>query len=413
MWPFGGLLFYLWYSHARPNDFVWPVYTFYNGAYLIAAATLLGYLVFEMHRSPPRTQGLKLIPVFWLWTALACILATNRDMAMPKIWEFAHIFVITFLVAAMANSERRIRALLYVLAFSIGFLGAKGAVDFVLTAGAARMLGPGGVSGEENEYALALNMAIPILLGLARLQPRYWPRWVLRGAALGCGITVIGTHSRSGLLGLALGALLLTFYSKRKVAGIAALALALVLFFKFAPSAAMERYQTIPNAAETDPSAMGRLQAWETALRMVKAHPFFGVGPLNFEETFPQYSDYPPRAPHNAFMSLLAESGIPACLLFVSIVGSTIVRMWWLRQKLQAYPENVELATYCLILQMTLMVYIVPNLFISRQNSDLMWHLVGVSSGLAWVAKRRLSEQRAHIKEDIQDVTALAEPLNA
>jgi hypothetical protein len=96
---------------------------------------------------------------------------------------------------------------------------------------------------------------------------------------------------------------------------------------------------------------------------------------------------------------LSAESGIPSCLLFVGIVGSTIVQMWGLRRRLDRYPDNEHLAIFCLMVQMTLMVYIVPNLFISRQNQDLMYHLVGLSAGLARIVKFRLAEQRSGVSE--------------
>ncbi len=399
--PFAGIVFYLWYSHFRPNDFVWPGYEFDKGAYLIAIATLLGYFLFEMRRSPPRWRGLMLLPLFWVWIALATTFATDPSLAWPKLSQFTNIFVMTFLVAAMANSESRVRILLYVIGGSVALVGCKGAVDFILSGG-ARMRGPGGLMREENEYALVLNMAIPILFVLARLEPR-WLRLTLKGMALGCAMTVVGTRSRSGLLGLITVALLLTFYSKRKVLGIATLVLAAFLFLRFAPSKAMERYESIPNAAEVDPSAIGRLEAWKTGLAMMKAHPFFGVGPLNFDTDFSRYSHYEARAPHNAFVALGAESGIPSCLLFVGIVLSAIGEMWWLRRKLQRNPDNVDLATYCLAIQTTLTVYIVPNLFINRQNLDMMYHLVGVSAGLAWLARRRLAEQRLEAREGLQE----------
>ena len=413
LWPFGGLQFYLWYSHGRPNDFVWPEYQFSNGALAIAVATLAGYCVFELRRSPPRGRGLRILAFFWLWIVLATILATDPSSALPKLSQYSRIFVMTSLVAAMANSESRVRTLLYTMGGSVGLLGAKGALDVIITRGQFQAHGPGGLMHEENEYALALNMAIPILFGLARLQPRRWLRWLLKAMALGCAISVIATRSRSGFLGLALAVLILTFYSRRKVLGIATLALASVLFLKFAPPAALERYESIPTAAEVDPSVIGRFEAWKTALNMVKAHPFFGVGPLNFETTFSQYSLYTVRAPHNAFIALSAESGVPSCLLFLAMIGSTIAEMWWLRRRLVRYGASSPLATYCLIIQTTLRVYIVPNLFINRQNQDLMYHLIGVSAGLAGVVKRVLAEESLREREKLRESIMTWEPATA
>jgi putative inorganic carbon (hco3(-)) transporter len=412
LWPFGGLLFYLWYSHGRPNDYVWSAYQFDSGALLIAVTTIIGYVLFELRRSPPRLQGLKILILFWLWIALATLLATDVELALPKLSQYSHIFLITFLVAAMANSESRVRTLLYVMGGSIGFVGAKGAFDFIITRGQFQAHGSGGMMHEENEYALALNMAIPILFGLARIQSRRWARWMLQGSAVGCAITVIATRSRSGLLGLVLAILLLTFYSRQKVVGLATLALAGILFLKFAPSASMERYETIPTAAENDASVLGRFEAWKTALRMVRAHPFFGVGPLNFELNFAKYSQYTVRAPHNAFIALSAESGLPSCLLFSALIGSAIVEMWSLRRKIMRNDHDSPLATYCLIIQMVLTVYVVPNLFINRQNQDLMYHLIGVSAGLAAVVRRKLAEETPSEEEELLPEIVVPEPVS-
>jgi putative inorganic carbon (HCO3(-)) transporter len=406
--PFAGLLMYLWYSHARPNDFVWSEYSFDQGATLLAGTTILGYLLFEIRRSPPHLKGLKLIPLFWLWIALATLGAAIPSLAFWKLSQYTNIFVMTFLVAAMANSEDRIRTLLYVIGGSVGLLGAKGAFDFIISGGDSRMQGPGGLAGEENEYALVLNMAIPILFGLSQIESRRWVRLVLRAMAVGCAITIVGTRSRSGFLGLLTVALLLTFYSKRRLWGVAVLALVSVLFLKFAPRAAMERYESIPTAAQVDSSAIDRLQSWEAGIAMIKAHPLFGVGPFNFFEVFPEYSHYDPHAPHNAFVALAAESGIPSCLLFVAIIGSAVVQMWWLRRRLREHPGNEALAGYCLIIQIALIVYTVPNFFINRQNMDLMYHLVGVSAGLALVAKRTLVEQGLDTNERVQEAGGLA-----
>lgn len=398
--PFSGILFYLWYSHFRPNDFIWPQYAFQSGALMLAVATLFGYCFFELHKSPPRFRGLILVTLFWVWIALATLMAADRSLALWKLSQYTNILIMTFLVAALANSEERIRAMLQVMGVSIGLLGLKSVVDFVATGGQTRAHGVGGVELEANEFALALNMAIPILMGLSYLESRRWVKYFYRALALFCVMGVIATFSRSGFLGLSLAIFVLAWYSKRRVMNFAILALAVVVLLPFVPKKALERYKSIPTAAQVDPSAIARLQTWETGIRMVKAHPVFGVGPFNFQSQYSHYlvekyldaANYHPRAPHNAFIALASESGIPSVLLFIAFVGSAIFEMWRLRRLLKDAPELKELAGYCLIIQMTLMVYIIPNFFINRQNQDLMYHLIGISVGLAALVEGVLAE---------------------
>jgi probable O-glycosylation ligase (exosortase A-associated) len=398
--PFYGLLLYLFFAHAHPADFVWTGYIF-NYGMVLAPALLVGYLIFEVRKSPLRLRGMLLVLAFWVWLGIASILAYDHQPAYDILIRFSKIFVISILVATMVNSIERAGAVLRIVAISLGLLGLKGLVDIIITRGKFRMQGPGGLMSEENEYALGMNMAIPILFSLSQVEERAWLRRCYKLAAGACAAVVVFTYSRSGLLGLIVVCGLLALYSKRKLLAPAALAVAAAIFLFVAPEGAIERYKTIPTASETDPSAIGRLQMWETAILMTKAHPFFGVGPRNFELSVPKYSGYEPRAPHNAFMALMAESGVPSCLLFILIVLSASTISWLNWRRLRGDPANRTLSTYCLIVHITLLVYLVPNLFINRQDFDLMYHLVGLSAGMNLVVRRVISERLASQRASI------------
>jgi len=397
--PFAGVLWYLWYSHFRPNDFIWPQYAFTTGAFLIAGATLAGYAVFEMRRSPIPFRGLTLVVLFYCWIVLSAIFATDHSLAFWKLLQYTKILVMTLLVSAMANSEERIRAMLTVAGLSVGLLGFRAAVEFLLTGGQFRVAGVGGVELEANEFALALNMAIPMLVGLSYVANRRVLRYAYRFLALCCVVAVVGTFSRSGLLGLCLAVLLVAWYSPRRVLALGTLALVALVSLPLVPERALLRYESIPTAAELDPSAIARIQTWETALQMIKAHPLLGVGLQNFQGQYSRYfldkykdtPNYRPRAPHNAYISLAAECGIPATLLFASFLGSAIFTMSHLRHDLRDRPSLHTLSQYCLIIQMTLIVYLVPNVFISRQDQDLMCDMVGISVGLAALVRSQLT----------------------
>jgi putative inorganic carbon (HCO3(-)) transporter len=404
--PFSGLLYYLWFSFGRPADFVWPNFVFDYEVW-IAGATLLGYAIWEMGKSPPRIEGMRLLVLLWVWFALTSLTAQIPMIAFPKLWEYSRVFIMAFLTCALANSEKRIRSILYVLAISLGFLGAKGGYDAVTTGFANSMKGPGGMMSEQNEYALALNMGIPILVWLAQDDPRWWVRWVFRGMAVGSAVVVIGTRSRSGLLGLLMAGIVLVAFSNHKVlfSGIGVCCLLLLLLF--GPQGALTRYKTIPTAAEVDPSAIGRLQAWRAAIKMTKAHPIRGVGLRNFLHVFPQYSSDPPRVTHNAIFDLLSETGIPGCLIFMAMIFSSIGQMFKLRLKALAQPDTKHLATYCQIVVGVLVVYLVPNMFINRQDFDLMYQMIAVEAGLAILVQQKLAATREEVRLPTEDTMPL------
>src|SRR5262249_39396031 len=150
--------------------------------------------------APPHWSGLVPMMLFWLWVALSSILATNPSIAYPRLLQFTNIIVISILLSWLAVSQQRIYSLLSVIAVSVGLLGSKAAFDFLITGGQFRVQGVGGLMKEQNEFALAMDMAIPMLVGLSYIQERRWLRYVLRAMAIGCMISVIATYSRSGLL---------------------------------------------------------------------------------------------------------------------------------------------------------------------------------------------------------------------
>jgi len=404
--PFSGLLYYLWFSFGRPADFVWPNFVFDYEVW-ISGATLLGYLVFEMSKSPPRVDGMRLLILLWCWFAVTSLTAQIPKIAYPKLWEYTRIFIMAFLTFALANSEKRIRSILYVLAISLGFLGAKGGYDAITTGFQNSMRGPGGMMSEQNEYALALNMGIPILVWLAQEDARWWVRLIFRGMALGSAIVVVGTRSRSGLLGLCMAGIVLVIFSKHKALFGTIGASCVLLLLLFGPQGALNRYKTIPTAAQVDPSAIGRLQAWQAAIKMTKAHPIRGVGLRNFLYVFPQYSNDTPRVTHNAVFDLLSETGIPGCLIFLTMIFSAIFQMFLLRSKALAHPDAKHLAMYCQIVAAVLLVYLVPNMFINRQDFDLMYQMIAVEAGLAILVQQKLAATRQELPVAPEEVMPL------
>jgi putative inorganic carbon (HCO3(-)) transporter len=392
--PFTGLLIYLWLSFGRAGDFVWSDYSF-DYLVLVACASLIGYSLFEINQSPIRLRGMIPMLLLWLWLALTSAVALDSSLAYPKLWEYSRGFVMALLTASLVNSEKRVRDVLYVLAISLGVLGFKGAIDAVLSGFSSTLVGPGGMMSEANEYALALNMGIPILWFLAKDQSDRRIRIAFWIMAAGSACVVIGTRSRSGLLGLVTVGLVMIPFAKRKLLLSVGLVLASAGLLMFGPQGALERYRTIPGATESDRSAIGRLEAWSAAIKMTKTHPIVGVGPRNFILAFPEYSDKTPRVTHNAVFAMLSETGIPGCFFFLAMIFATVGRMFFLWLRARRNPDTKHLATYCQIVMCTLIVYLVPNMFINRQDFDLMYQLVAIGAGLAVVTQRKLATQRA------------------
>lgn len=74
-----------------------------------------------------------------------------------------------------------------------------------------------------------------------------------------------------------------------------------------------------------------RWEAWLSALRMIRDHPWFGVGPWHFLDVKPLYASglvHPGAGPHSIYLGMAAEWGIPAALLFFGWLIASPMRIW-------------------------------------------------------------------------------------
>jgi tetratricopeptide (TPR) repeat protein len=105
------------------------------------------------------------------------------------------------------------------------------------------------------------------------------------------------------------------------------------------------------------------LYVWHEAEKIIKAHPWTGVGLENFELAFEQaresqlsgttnlYDDA-----HNLFLHLFAELGIPAALIFLILISLPIffgLRRFWLSKSTVALGLIAALASYLVTAQFT------------------------------------------------------------
>lgn len=114
------------------------------------------------------------------------------------------------------------------------------------------------------------------------------------------------------------------------------------------------------NEQSINEATTGRLDIWHTGLRMIEAHPVFGVGVRGFRYAYPHYAPANDHFmvsencgdgvgachPHQLVMEVLAETGIAGMLLWLA--GVVIAIRAWRRAgkagRAAAFPVTVSLA---------------------------------------------------------------------
>jgi probable O-glycosylation ligase (exosortase A-associated) len=410
--PFAGLLTFVWLAYVRPHE--WAYQPNWQVSLIVACATLLGYFVFELTQRSPKLLSNLLLILLWLQLALSTAFANSVAVAWPKFLEFTKIIVIALLITAMVDSERRMRWLLLVTVVSIGFLSFRANVGILLSRGAAPVAGPGGAFEDNNDFALLLNMALPMMIYGGRGEPKRWLRYGCYALALMTVTTVIFTRSRGGFLGLCAVALVLALKTKYKLTGLMAVLVIGTALLAIAPQDILDRLRTIKTGRATDASASQRIRAWRVSLRIIADYPVLGIGARNILQLYEKYGDpEDTRVSHNAYLQMAVDAGLPALALFLSVIGLCYWRLRKARKILRARAPDSPLINYSHGMEVALIGYLVSATFLSRHDLELLYQVVALAASLILMA--RSYEKEAEMRELVAAKTqALApEPVGA
>jgi probable O-glycosylation ligase (exosortase A-associated) len=393
--PFLGLLTYSWLAYMRPQDMTWGLSRVLPLSQWVAIAMLAGIVV-TLGRERLATFRLQtvLMILLGLWISATVLTAVMPEMSKEIYGHYWKGILIAVLTTGLVRDRERFRTLVILIAFSLGFLGAKRGLVGLLQGGAQYNDGPGGFMRDNNSFALMLNMSLPLLVGIATTDPRRWVRVTATVMAVLTVPTILFTFSRGGLLTLCLVSGLLIWRSRNRWLVAAVMAVSLLGFVALTSDAVTDRYlkraETIDDYQQ-DGSAMGRINSWKTSWYVFLDYPVFGVGPNNLAAVFDRYSPEPGRfrVAHNAYFQLLAECGLPALLLFLGAIGAALWRMQRLRdrteQASQAWQAWIE--TQARMFQISILGYLLGSMFLNMAYNEVIYHLIGLTVCLEVVAE--------------------------
>ena len=400
--PWIGVLVWFWFGLMNPHMFTWSFARETQFAMLIALATLAGSLIARDRKPVPWNRELVLILVLMAYFTLTSLFAWAPDEAWEYWKQVAKILLMTFVATMFIYGKTRIRALMLVIGLCFAFYGIKGAIFTVTTGGAQRVQGPEGVFIGGNTFlGLALNMAIPVLITLARDEQNKGLKLFLNFAGACCAISSVFTYSRGALLGLLVVLPLLLLKDPRKAwGGMIFLLVAGYLVVSFAPDKLWQRAETI-ETYERDPSAMARIRSWSVAWNIAKDRPMIGAG-FQYEyspnrERWFSYADEELRelpggtqAAHSAYFQVLGQHGFVAFGLYVLLLVSTLVTLTRLRRQARGISELDWVATYADGLRIGILAFAISGAFISVAYFDLYFIFVAMTA----ILSRELSVAR-------------------
>lgn len=391
--PFVGLLLFSWLAYMRPQDLCWGFARTMRLSFLVGIAMIIGWWANEQGRRAFARWDFRsgALCVLTVLVTLSYLMAKNWDEYTNRYFaEFLKIIVVALFTSGQVDSRQRLRVLLWTIALSLAFFGVKGGVFGILSGGRPILRGPGGMLEDNNDFALALSMNIPLLwyLGISeRKLP--WVKPCTQVAVALTIITIVLTHSRGGFLALAATALWIAWRSGKLIRAVLLLGALVGTFLLAVPPEVLERLGSITDTGES--SIQARLRSWGVALAMIQSNPLFGVGMRNFQSRYSEYSGLDTEnvqatyVAHNSYLQIWAESGSLAFICYLLLLASAFVVCRRVYRLARRRPDLLWAKDYSRMIEATTVCFLVGSFFLNRGHFDLIYHWIALVTALSAV----------------------------
>lgn len=389
--PVNGALMWIWISVMNPHTQGWGFATTFPFAYIIAIVTLFSVATSNTPKTLPPSGITFTLLALVLWMNVTALFAIFPAASWVQWGKVMKIMLMSLVIMMVVRSREDVHRMIWVLVVSLGFYGVKGGIFTVQTGGNYRVWGPSGTFiGGNNEIALALIVAIPLMRYLQLSSPS---RWVWHGMNLAMALSAmaaLGSYSRGALLAIAAMLALMWLKSSKKMLGGMLLMLLTPLALLFMPERWTERMDSIGNY-QADDSAMGRINAWHMAFNLAKDRFFGGGFEIAEPSVFAMYAPNPTavHAAHSIYFQALGEHGFIGLGLYLLLGGLTWRSAAWIVRHSRNDPELRWANDMAKMIQASLIGFAVGGAFLSLLYFDVPYYLMA-----AVVAVRAVVAQR-------------------
>lgn len=423
--PFYGVLVWTWIAYFNPHRYTFSYMYNFPVAAVIAAPTLFGIVFSKKINRDFMVRETVLLGVLWTWFVITYVNATHVPLfqghipdARAELVRVSKILLMTVVMILVVNTRERLKYVFFVTAFSFVPLVFKGALFGFRTGGESRVWGPPeSFLADNNGFALAVNMSLPILFYFGRIEQNRILRRILN-ISFACGIlTVILTYSRGGLLGLIAVLLVIAFKSRYRVlSGFLVVILGFTVL-TFAPQKWMERMGTLTGGTgNIDSSAKQRLVSWGTTWNFVMDYPIMGGSfrSLPNVDLFQRYQSEPlpggflSSGPHSIYFQTLGEQGFVGLGLYLLLIASSIFSLRHLRRGARILPSTKWVMTYTDIIEASLAGFLVSGAFLGLADFDLFFQLIACTIILKILWRRDVAIQTARVDVHVPELVESA-----
>lgn len=387
------LLFMLIYC-ARPEDWI-------PGLAVVPLAKISGFLalaalalsIWNTRQRLPREVLYLILLTGQLFTA-AFMSPVWPGGAFQRTLDFAKVLLIFIVIAVSVQTITRLRFLIFVQAMSVAVIATVTVWKGQFLSGRLEGL-LGGDYSDPNDLALAIIISLPLCLVLLFLGKGWFWKSIWTVAMLIMIYAVLLTGSRGGFITLIVTAAICLWefgIQRRRHLLLVIAVLAGIALWQSSSSLMSRRLEgTFDSKIDGEAayaSAQTRQLLFWRSVEVTKEHPFFGVGPGNFDAVSGQW-----HTTHNSFTLMSSEGGIPALVLYVLI-------LWCGFKNLRIAKRLLRMQTQARLMAEALFAslagFVLGSLFLSVAYDFLPYILVAYSSALFLIARKSAAQSRRY-----------------
>jgi probable O-glycosylation ligase (exosortase A-associated) len=410
--PFFFILAYAYVDIVSPQRLSYYLLNRIPISLIVAALALGAWALLDEKKGSRFTLRQGLMLVLLAYAGMTTLHADIPIAAWTK-WDWAwKALAFAIFLPLTLRTRLRIESFLLFMTLSAAAIVVVGGIKTVLSGGGygeLNLMVSNNSGLYESSIISTFSIAlIPVILWFARhgtIFPSDW-RVKLFCAALvfACLLIPVGTEARTGLVCIAVLALLMLRDVKRRLLYIAAVAFLGLAAIPFLPASFTSRMQTI-EGYQSDQSAGTRLAVWGWTLHYVQDHPLGGgfeayrqnhiqvrttaqhdAGSVEIVSTRTEADAG--RAWHSAYFEMLGEQGWPGLALFLLIHTICLVRLEIVRRRYRAREDLPWVSPLATAFQHFEIVYLVGSAFVQTAWQPFGWMAVAVQIAFdSWLAR--------------------------
>ena len=351
----------------------------------------------------------KLLVAFLGWMVLSVPLALRAGNSFDMVFaNFAKTVLMYFVIAGCTRGFEDVERLVFAyFAAAVIYTGVV-LLQFEPAAGDWRF---GRLYYyDANDFATFIVTAMPLgLYFLIGGRSLWWRAF----AAIGLIVLTFGfveAGSRGGLiaLGIVIGFVLLRYSTIPLRWRLSVTALITVMLVATASDRYWQEMGTIMSDQDYNRThEYGRLQIWRRGVEYMLENPVLGLGPNNFEVAEGTLSDFSERqqfgvgvrwnAPHNSFVQVGAELGLPGLALFVAVITAALLALGRSRRNELALTDAGERRPPLTpALTAALLGFVAGAFFLSLAYAEMLYTLLALSIALEKVTADSLDNHESY-----------------